>query len=149
MDLPATGNSQIDHGHGRLLALLEKLRYNPDNFIAVTRQLGESLQEHFEEEEALMRSNKYPGTDAHAKEHRALGLVLSVYLLDEVAGSEGYEQVLRAVDGARQVLLDHIEGLDHELAVYLVRKVSRAEARRKKKSAKGGAAAAAKKRSAR
>lgn len=127
MDRPATGNSQIDAGHDRLLALLEKLRYNPPNVAAVIQELGERLGEHFQEEEALMKSAGYRGAKAHAAEHQALLALLTEELAVEVGKADDYEGVLQAVDRSRQVFMDHILGLDHTLALYLVRKAMRAD----------------------
>lgn len=127
MDLPASGNSQIDAGHDRLLALLEKLRYNPPDVAAVIQELGERLDEHFREEEALMKSARYRGANAHAAEHQALLALLTEELPDAVGKAAENERVLQAVDRSRQVFMDHILGLDHSLALYLVRKAMRAE----------------------
>ena len=127
MDRPATGNSQIDAGHDRLLALLEKLRYNPPDVAAVIRELGERLDEHFREEEALMKSARYRGAKAHVAEHQALLALLTEELADAVGKAVEYEGVLQAVDRSRQVFMDHILGLDNSLALYLVRKAMRAE----------------------
>ncbi len=133
MDLPATGNRQIDAGHDRLLVLLEKLRYNPEPFLPVVEELALRLREHCEEEEAIMRAAKYRGRKAHAAEHHALAELLTRELPADRERAAGYEQVLAAVDRARQGLLDHILGLDHDLALYLLRKQQRDLAARDRK----------------
>lgn len=128
MHLPGTGHHQIDAGHDRLLVLLEKLRYNPDPFLPVVEELAARLREHCDEEEAIMRAAKYRGRKAHVAEHQALAALLTQELPADWGQADGYEQVLAAVDRARQGLMDHILGLDHDLAVYLLRKQQRDQA---------------------
>jgi hemerythrin-like metal-binding protein len=133
MELAATGYGRIDEGHNRLMALLEKLRYNPDNLPRIIQELGERLQAHFEEEEALMRAVKYRGAKAHAAEHRALAEILTREMPEEIGKAGNYEAVLGIVDRSRQAFMDHVLGLDHKLALFLIRREQAAEKDRRKK----------------
>ncbi len=126
----AASHHQIDTGHDRLLGLLEKLRYNPDPFLPVVGELADRLRAHCDEEEAVMRAVKYRGRKAHSAEHRALADLLTRELPADHARAGCYEEVLAAVDRARQGLLDHVNGQDRDLALYLLRKRRREEARR-------------------
>lgn len=125
MELPGTGVHAVDAGHERVMALLEKLRYNPANLQAVIKELSVHLQAHFSEEEGLMKSARYRGAKAHVAEHGALAGILVGDLPDDVARATSYEEILAIVDHARQAFLDHILGLDHALALHLMRKQQR------------------------
>lgn len=122
MPNPAPGQHQIDDDHGRILALLEKLRYNPENLESVLHELVERFQAHSLDEEALMRKRKIRGLKAHAAEHRAIAAHFGGALFQDLRGADSHEELLRAVDRAQQMLMDHIQCLDLELALQLVRK---------------------------
>lgn len=127
----AASHHGVDTGHDRLLGLLEKLRYNPDPFLPVLGELADRLRAHCDEEEAVMRAVKYRGRKAHTAEHRALADLLTRELAADHARAGCYEEVLAAVDRARQGLLDHVNGQDRDLALYLLRKRRREDARRR------------------
>jgi len=122
MNHPTTGNPEIDDGHERIQALLEKLRYNPENIEEVVQELVASFRAHCRDEEALMRVRKFRGLKAHAAEHRAITAHFSEGLLGEILGAGSHDEVLKAVDRGSQMLMDHIQCRDFELALHLARK---------------------------
>jgi hemerythrin-like metal-binding protein len=122
MSQKKTGHDEIDDEHGRILALLEKLRYNPVNLDGVVQELVECFQAHCRDEEALMRTRKFRALKAHAAEHNAITAHFAGGLLEELRRADSHGAVLGAVDRANQMLLDHIQCRDFELALFLVRK---------------------------
>jgi hemerythrin-like metal-binding protein len=122
MNTPSTGHQELDDGHARILALLEKLRYNPENLEGVVQELVERFRAHCRDEEALMRNRKFRGRTAHASEHKAILAHFSGDLLEGLRNADSHEGILEAVARAHQMLQDHIQCLDFELALHLVRK---------------------------
>ena len=130
MNKPATGHHEIDADHERILALLEKLRYNPEQPEAVVLELVERFQIHCRDEEALMRLRKFRGRKAHGAEHKAIEKHFSTALIEEIRAADSHEGVLGAVDRAYQMLMDHIQCQDFELALALVRNPPKGKAAR-------------------
>ncbi len=115
-----SGIEGIDEGHGRLLDLLEKLAYNPENLEAVLQELVDRFHDHCRDEEALMQAREYGGREAHAAEHRVLAAHFSTGLPQELRSARSHPALLLAVARARQMLQDHIQCQDLDLAAHLV-----------------------------
>jgi hemerythrin-like metal-binding protein len=122
MTHPANGHPEINEGHDRVLALLEKLRYNPWDLDGVVRELVECFRSHCRDEESLMRSRKFRGLEAHAAEHKAMTAHFAGGLLEDLRNAGTHDGVQGAVDRAQQMLADHIQCRDLELALFLARK---------------------------
>ena len=139
MDQPPLDPLDFDTQHVRISALIEKLKYNPENSGRVLEELEGKLAEHFAEEEALMHGIRFRGLEAHAAEHRAMTRLVSTELPAELRAAVDYPALLGVVGRFEQVYTDHIQGVDQELAVHLVR---RAERERRQGSAAGPTAPA-------
>lgn len=126
MSLPPGATRVFDEHHDRILALFQKLRYSPENLPSVVEELVRRLNAHFEEEEGLMRALRFRGREAHEAEHRAMTTLFDEGLGTELQAAGDHDAVLAAVQRYEQIFVDHIHGLDHELAREVARKTKAA-----------------------
>jgi len=68
------GHASIDHHHDEVFELDQKLdlaisENNPDHLVSIIEFLEHYVQDHFNEEEALMAEHHFDRLDIHQKEH--------------------------------------------------------------------------------
>lgn len=121
----ATGNSNIDNQHKELFRRFDTLiaacnqRKGKDEVHNLLIFLGDYVKTHFSMEEALQKSNNYPGYPDHKKEHD--GFIREFDKLEEQFQQEGtsFPLVIQTNQTMVNWLIKHINRLDKEMATYL------------------------------
>jgi hemerythrin-like metal-binding protein len=123
----ATGLPELDQDHVVQLDLFELLleQLLAADLVGVSEtsaRLSALTEQHFRNEELLMRFKRYPAYREHREEHRQM-----TEQLDRIRSGElGPAQALTHVDGLRRWFETHVRGPDRMLARYLA--VSRSSA---------------------
>jgi len=121
----ATGNSNIDNQHQELFRRFDILltacnqRKGKEEVQNLLLFLGDYVKTHFSMEEALQKSNNYPGYPDHKKEHD--GFISELQKLEEQFQQEGtsFPLVIQTNQTMVNWLIKHINARDKEMATYL------------------------------
>ena len=100
-------HQQVFHSAGELHAAIDAGR-PPEALRELLGQVLSSIRTHFEAEEALMRSSKYPETARHKAKHEAMEGILQSW-------ERGAVPDIEMADTLRGALIHHIEDEDREL----------------------------------
>lgn len=121
----ATGNSNIDNQHQELFRRFDSLlaacnqRKGKEEVHNLLLFLGDYVKTHFSMEEALQKSNNFPGYPDHKKEHD--GFIREFDKLEEQLKLEGtsFSLVIQTNQTMVNWLIKHINRMDKEMATYL------------------------------
>lgn len=121
----ATGNSNIDNQHKELFLRFDTLlaacnqRKGKEEVHNLLLFLGDYVKTHFSMEEALQKSNNFPGYPDHKKEHD--GFIREFDKLEEQLKLEGtsFSLVIQTNQTMVNWLIRHINRMDKEMATYL------------------------------
>ena len=121
----ATGNSNIDNQHQELFRRFDTLlaacnqRKGKEEVYNLLLFLGDYVKTHFSMEEALQKSNNYPGYPDHKREHD--GFILELQKLEEQLQLEGasFPLVIQTNQTMVSWLIKHINARDKEMALFL------------------------------
>ena len=124
-DALALGVEAMDSEHHRLAMLFKE-------FAAAIQEEGSSeractimqealalANEHFEHEEELMAATAYPAAEEEKFHHRNLRLQITTLVGDTLSMPACNQVVLENLVVIERLLVDHINGPDRDLAVYL------------------------------
>ncbi len=121
---------ELDRQHGALMDLINELHdgittgKSKTVLESILDRLISQTQNHFQSEEHWMREAKYPGYEAHLRDHQELLAKLGRFQNDMRVG--GIRMSLLLMEFMRSWLHHHILGADHEyepwLAEYLRKK---------------------------
>ena len=121
-----TGIQLIDNDHKKLISLINQLQnashYKVDDYI-IDQTMDELInytKYHFEREEFLMRSNQYPGYEAHKKLHENMISKMSECM--EKYKSNPDNTIDDALNFLKNWLINHIKGDDRKYIPYLENK---------------------------
>ncbi|MDX1582078.1 MAG: hemerythrin family protein [Thermoanaerobaculia bacterium] len=133
LDLPMTGNAEVDETHELQIRLLEAIEKalggsDRDRALELLNSLEDYSDAHFAAEQILMRLHSYPGYHAHIAEHGRLIGELEV-LRDRISVED--EEILPSEAATvRRWLLTHIRTADKAFANYLEKSPVDADAAR-------------------
>lgn len=121
-----TGIEAVDLEHRKLVDLIEAMYTNvrdkepKDAVEKVVNEIAGYTQEHFTNEEMLMKKEQYPQLDDHKKEHQNLIEEVAVFkerlLKNFPDGREDFYRFLR------EWLINHILESDKKFGVYVIEK---------------------------
>ncbi len=126
----SVGHQATDDEHKHLVCLLNGLEVLLNRYpkrlalLAFLDEMAEEVAEHFENEETLMRSLRYPGYQAHRQAHVELKQEL-VQLRDGLLTREDHEGFIRGVIGLmahlQSWLINHIIQMDKDYAAHIIK----------------------------
>ena len=113
------GYGPMDDIHHELVSLLGTMQQAPDRDLAVLLlTLQKHLQSHFDFENDLMVSSKFPPSDCHVEEHSAV--LRSVTEVIDCVAEGNFSVVRRLVSALVDWFPAHADYLDSALAHWLV-----------------------------
>ena len=125
IDSLSVGFTEIDLHHKKLLNILNKFKETlelPDaeyksQIGKIIKHLCDYTEYHFSEEEIIMKTNAYPGYEAHRKIHADFVAKIKMGLTGLVSGDKQAGAEFSTVLG--NWLLNHIAVTDHQWADYI------------------------------
>lgn len=114
------GHGAIDRSHRDFVAVVNALRTcGEDQAQVCLERVQEHLGQHFETEEALMRSTNFPATDCHVEEHDKVVKAVSQVLELRRCGSVGLDVVHRLAQAMMDWFPAHLDYMDSALATWV------------------------------
>ena len=125
MDLPRTGEPEMDNQHLRILMALQRLEeslrgpFPLETLAARLKQLEDLILDHFRAEEALLERSGYPHLLAHRADHEVL-IEQGHELLDRFSSPDS-PPLFHLAQELAALLFRHVEGVDRDYAAFLSR----------------------------
>ena len=121
----ALGVAAMDSEHHRLAALFQDFATaiqedaTSDRAQDIVQEALALANEHFAHEEELMAATAYPAAEDEKFHHRNLRLQITTLVGDTLAMPGCNQVVLENLAMIKRLLVEHINGPDRDLAVYL------------------------------
>lgn len=120
-DALSLNNEKIDEQHKHLYALTNRLidesKGNPEVLNDTLYQLLQYIENHFKDEEILLKKRGYPYLEEHKRVHRTFLRKIAMFCKDDVDGKPKIEEELYSY--LSLWLLTHIEKTDQEYKDYI------------------------------
>ena len=121
------GHDRVDGQHQALIGTINHLHdmagreVDPTRILGVLQKLAKEINDHFYEEEQLMKSISYPAYTSHKEEHTRLMSDIS----DFISGYEGGDasSLKGSMDFLKNWLLVHIERHDRRLGAFIAERL--------------------------
>lgn len=123
-----TGVSVMDEQHQKLIELINKLyrvmrdRESEASVKDVLEEMNTYAEQHFAEEEKLLKENNYPGYDKHIALHQSYREKLKELMGESTF--EGKEQMKETYTFLRQWWMEHIVGEDKKYGEFIASETS-------------------------
>jgi methyl-accepting chemotaxis protein/hemerythrin len=91
-----------------------------DRVNVIVEQALSAANEHFDSEERLMEKAGYPETEEEKRQHRMLRMKLTTLAGDVLNMGTCDPVSLENIGAMQQLLYDHMDGPDRDLAKYLI-----------------------------
>ncbi|MCY3413394.1 MAG: hemerythrin family protein [Candidatus Heimdallarchaeota archaeon] len=124
-----TGIENIDAQHKGLVDTLNDLMKKTkegtgkDEIEKMLDYLAEYTEKHFRDEEAIMEKYNYPQIDHHKTLHRQFEDEVTELIKDYVFSGGGADLLVKLNSRTMKWLIDHIMGIDQQLAKFLKTKM--------------------------
>lgn len=116
-----TGVSEMDQQHQKLIELMNRLysamrdKESRAQIQDVLSEMNTYAEQHFEQEEALLKEKEYPEYESHAAAHQSYRDTLKT-LMDD---TDKEQQVQEVYTFLRHWWMDHIVGVDKQYGAFL------------------------------
>lgn len=123
VELPRTGEPEMDNQHLRILMALQRLEeslrgpFPLETLAARLKQLEDLILDHFRAEEALLERSRYPHLLAHRADHEVL-IEQGHELLDRFSSPDS-PPLVQLPQELVGLLLRHVQGVDLDYAAFL------------------------------